>query len=196
MKKQIQNKEFKNLFDGKEVVPKYTSFVINQACEWGSGTHDSIVGFTTLVIKREKPGTTATWKNRHSALYPEGRSDGVRRTHKMFKTIRTELQSITIKDIRAWWDDFVYAKTFRGFRMEVLILRELGKVFGKDTKSGTLRDEKKGIDGYIGRCPVSIKPSTYRKGHKLQGVLVKYRYMKKADRVEIDYDHAKIRQQA
>ena len=58
--------------------------------------------------------------------------------------------------------DLVVLKTFTGLRFQEAILKKVSECLKKDYRSSTAEEESKGIDGYIGDTPVSIKPHTYK----------------------------------
>ncbi|MBI5360277.1 MAG: MjaI family restriction endonuclease [Planctomycetes bacterium] len=59
----------------------------------------------------------------------------------------------------------------------------------KPCRNGKPEDESRGIDGYIGDVPVSIKPETYKTKQALpEQIQVKIIYYAKVDSgIEVDY---------
>jgi NAD/NADP transhydrogenase alpha subunit len=49
-----------------------------------------------------------------------------------------------------------------GLRFQEAILKKAVEIIGADFSLSDFEEESKGIDGYIGNIPVSIKPDTYR----------------------------------
>ena len=64
--------------------------------------------------------------------------------------------------IEKWVKDLVIVKTFIGVRFQEAILHKVSLLLEKDYKLATPEEESRGIDGFIGEVPVSIKPETYR----------------------------------
>ena len=75
--------------------------------------------------------------------------------------IKDNLQHLTKDDVRAWTEDLIIDKTFMGLQIQLDVLRKAS--YGKPYRLATSEEESKGIDGYIGDEPVSIKPNTYKK---------------------------------
>ncbi|HDL16012.1 MAG TPA: MjaI family restriction endonuclease, partial [Euryarchaeota archaeon] len=69
------------------------------------------------------------------------------------------------------------------------ILKKAAEIKGVDYRLSDNTDESKGIDGYIGDIPVSIKPDTYKVKRSLsENIDVKIIYYKKVkDGIEVDY---------
>jgi hypothetical protein len=63
--------------------------------------------------------------------------------------------------IEAWVKDLVIVKTFVGLKFQEAILKRVAVTLGKDYRMSGPDDEAKGIDGFVGEVPVSIKPQTY-----------------------------------
>jgi hypothetical protein len=92
--------------------------------------------------------------------------------------------------IETWVRDLVVVKTFMGLRFHEAILKK-----GAELKGGVAwrladkAEESKGIDGYIGDIPVSVKPDTYKVKPNLQeeiaGKMIYYRKVKNG--LEVDY---------
>jgi hypothetical protein len=64
--------------------------------------------------------------------------------------------------VKKWVRDLVITKTFVGLRCQQAILRKVAQIRNSDCRLSTPEEESRGIDGYIGERPVSIKPATYR----------------------------------
>jgi len=54
----------------------------------------------------------------------------------------------------------VLVKTFIGLKFQEAILKKVASIMGKTYRLTKPEEEAKGIDGFIGDIPVSIKPST------------------------------------
>jgi hypothetical protein len=73
-------------------------------------------------------------------------------------------QVITLIDaemIEAWVRDLVIVKTFVGLKFQEAILKRVASSIGKDYRMANPEEEARGIDGFIGEIPVSIKPYSY-----------------------------------
>ena len=96
----------------------------------------------------------------------------------MIEKFRMVIGQIDADMVRRWVTDLVISKTFTGFRFQEAILRECAARRGAAFRPATVQDEARGIDGYIGTAPISVKPTTYRKmgslGESIPVVIVYY----------------------
>lgn len=91
--------------------------------------------------------------------------------------------------IEQWVSDLVIVKTFAGLRFQEAILRKGAEIMGTDYRLSNPDEESKGIDGYIGDIPVSIKPQTYKAKPSLpEHIPIKILFYQKIDDgIEVDY---------
>ena len=75
--------------------------------------------------------------------------------------IKSNLEHLTKDDVHAWVKDLIIDKTFMGLQVQLEVLKMSSN--GQSYRLATSDEESKGIDGYIGDEPVSIKPNTYKK---------------------------------
>lgn len=75
--------------------------------------------------------------------------------------MKENLNELTKEDVRAWTKDLIINKTHSGLQIQLDVL----KIAAKDQpyRLANVEEEAKGIDGFIGNEPVSIKPNTYKK---------------------------------
>jgi hypothetical protein len=64
--------------------------------------------------------------------------------------------------VTQWVRDLVIVKTFIGLRFQEAVLKKVAQIYQTTYRLGMPEEENKGIDGYIGKQPVSIKPTTYQ----------------------------------
>ncbi len=94
--------------------------------------------------------------------------------------------------VRQWVRDLVIVKTFIGLKFQEAILQKIAEEFGTSYRLSTPEEESKGIDGYVGGYPISLKPITYR--HKnflkeeLRGYVVYYEKLKDGLKVIVPED--------
>ena len=80
----------------------------------------------------------------------------------MIDHLKEALEKIDERLLRSWIEELVLEKTFVGFKFQEAILKKVSTLTGKPYRSATVEEESKGIDGYIGELPVSIKPVSYK----------------------------------
>jgi len=85
--------------------------------------------------------------------------------------------------------DLVIVKTYMGLRFQEAILKKGAALTNEPYRLAEPDEEAKGIDGYIGTTPISIKPATYKLKPALQdGIEVTIIYYEKTKNgLEIDY---------
>jgi hypothetical protein len=188
----IPNKELKEELTGRSAksFPKYTSQLLNQANTWAGGTRPAIVGQMTELLKEFTltQNTYEEWRKWYLRRKPEAIAQATTRIRKMLDNISQAIKLIDDELVRAWVDDLVIVKTFAGLRVQQAILSRLAKLNNATYRVATPAEESKGIDGYIGERPVSIKPSTYKQMSRLSESIkipIVY-YEKNKDGIEVD----------
>jgi hypothetical protein len=76
--------------------------------------------------------------------------------------MRVAFNQIDKKMVHEYLRDLVLFKTYEGFDIQEAILKKLGDMFDSKIHRADAEDESKGIDGYIGDQPVSVKPVSYK----------------------------------
>ncbi len=91
--------------------------------------------------------------------------------------------------VEQWVRDLVIVKTFGGLRFHEAILKKGAEIKRANSRLSEPREESRGIDGFIGDIPVSIKPDTYKvKAALPEHIDIKIVYYKKIDDgIEVDY---------
>lgn len=186
----ISNAEIKRLLSSEAVqFPKYASSIINLANKNAQGTRPKVVGQMTELIKTFPGADIKGWERWYLQKHPEAVKLATEKITDMMANLKDVMNKIDRKMIEDWVKDLVIIKTYIGLKFQEAILRkgaELGKC--KYTKA-TPADESKGIDGYIGETPVSIKPDTYKQAKAL-GETIKAQmiyYKKVSGGIKVDY---------
>lgn len=155
--------------------PKYTTQIMNTANQNSQGTRARVVGQMSELIeefKEEYPdGEYEDWEEFYYSEY-----DGEKRieeaTEKIFEMVvkmREAVMEIDEEMVRRWVEDLVLYKTYTGLgRNEEAIFEKLAAEYDLEYSRSTPSEESKGIDGYLGNQPVSIKPVTYQQKSRLQ----------------------------
>jgi hypothetical protein len=155
--------------------PKYTTQILNTANQNSQGTRPNTVGQLNEIIeeyKKEYPeGDYEDWKEFYFENY-DGEEKIVEATDKVFEMVvkmREAAEEIDREMVNRWVRDLVLYKTYTGLgRNEEAILNKLSEEYNLPYELGTAEDESKGIDGYLGDQPVSVKPITYKQKARLQ----------------------------
>lgn len=80
----------------------------------------------------------------------------------MIQNLKDAIDLIDRQMIRSWIHDLVILKTFAGLKMQTAILTRLSEMLGRPFRTADAKEEARGIDGFIGDVPVSVKPVSYR----------------------------------
>ena len=155
--------------------PKYTTQIMNTANQNSQGTRPATVGQLNEIIEEYKEkypeGNYDDWVNFYFEKY-DGEENIEEATDKVFEMVvkmREATKEIDREMVNRWVKDLVLYKTYTGLgRNEEAILKKLSEEYDLPYTIGTAKDESKGIDGYLGDNPVSIKPHTYKQKNRLQ----------------------------
>jgi hypothetical protein len=145
----------------KEKLPKYFSQIINLLNQNAQATRPNIVGQLSELIQECPHRTFEGWRKWYLTKYPDAIDNATDKIVAKMNDMKQVLQPIDRKIIRKWVEDLVIVKTYAGLRFQEAIIKKLAELEGKDYRLAEPDEESKGIDGYIGEEPVSIKPESY-----------------------------------
>lgn len=173
-----------------EIFPKYTAQIMNLANQNAQGTRPKVVGQMSDLIQ-EFPGKTLDeWKARYQTQVPNGIEDAANKIYDMLQKLKEAIVLVDRDLIKRWVKDLVLTKTFVGLRYQESILIRVAAAKGTSYRLSNPAEEARGIDGYVGSTPVSIKPDTY----KAQGALPEtieatiIYYNKVDDGIEVNFE--------
>ncbi len=146
--------------------PKYTSQLINWANQNAQGTRPVVVGQMSELFPEFMASTSditiAAWKEWYLERYPDAFDKATQKIYSQVQNLREAIQYIDEDMVRHWVMDLVIDKTFNGLYVQKAILAALAQKSGKSYRLATPVEESKGIDGFVGNIPYSIKPDTYK----------------------------------
>lgn len=159
----IKNKELiEELIGDAKEFPRYTTQIINLANQNAQGTRPKVVGQLSELIQECPDKTYEGWKTWYLKKYPEAISDAVEKINDMVGKLKEAIGLIDKKMTKNWVEDLVLEKTFIGMRFQEAILKKVAKLKNTAYRLSEPFEESRGIDGYIGNTPVSIKPRSYK----------------------------------
>lgn len=169
--------------------PKYAAPLINLANQYAQGTRPKIVGQMSELIQEFEGKTLAQWEKWYLEKKPDAIRNATERILEMLKNLRNTINKIDRPLVEEWVKDLVVVKTFLGLRFQEAILRKGAEIKKTNYRLSEPEEEAKGIDGYIGEIPVSIKPYTYESKAALpEQIAIKIIFYKKVDDgIEVDY---------
>ncbi len=163
MKIKIKNEELiKELIGEVKNFPRYTTQLINLANQNSQGTRPKIVGQLSELIQECPSKTYGGWEKWYLKKYPDAIENATEKIDLMIKNLREAIKLIDKPMIRSWAEDLVLEKTFIGLRFQEAILKKVAKIKNTTYRLSKSEEESRGIDGFIGKIPVSIKPMSYK----------------------------------
>lgn len=185
-----KNEIAKDIVETPESFPKYTTQLMNLANQNIKGTRPEVVGQMTELIQ-EFPGKSfPEWVAWYQSKEPEAIGKATKKVCYSIDLLRDALALIDENMVRRWVIDLVLTKTYAGLHYQESILRLIARRKNLEYKRSTPEEESKGIDGYIGAIPVSIKPTSYKyKAALPERIGCKIIYYEKRDKdIEVEYD--------
>lgn len=178
----IKNSEIKELLGSEPVeFPKYSTQIINLANQNAQGTRPAVVGQMSELIQEFTGKSIKEWEDWYLQRYPDAIDKATTKISEIVENFRSVIKEIDRDMIKQWVKDLVIIKTFIGLRFQEAILSKTAKLLRTSYRLSRPLEESKGIDGFIGDIPVSIKPETYKSKKSLQEKIgAKFIYYSKA----------------
>ena len=169
--------------------PKYVAPLINLANNYAQGTRPKVVGQMSELIQEFQGETLREWEEWYLKIKPDAIREATEKILLKLKELKNALNKIDRATVEQWVRDLVIVKTFAGLRFQEAILKKGAEIKGVEYRLAEPDEESKGIDGYIGDIPVSIKPHTYEIKTALpEHIETKIAYYRKIDDgIEVDY---------
>lgn len=146
--------------------PKYTSQLINWANQNAQGTRPVVVGQLSELFPEFMSLcddiTIENWEEWYTEKYPDALDKATDKIYAQIQNLQSAIQLIDKTMVKKWVEDLVINKTFNGLYVQRVILAELAKIQQKTFRMATPDEESKGIDGFVGDIPYSVKPETYK----------------------------------
>lgn len=190
MKVKIRSEEIRRYLDIETPdFPKYVAPLINLANQYAQGTRPRVVGQMSDLIQHFTGKTLAEWEKWYLEQKPQAIRTATEKILSMLKNLKNAIEKIDQNIVELWVRDLIIVKTFAGLRFQEAILRKIAETKNVGYRLSVPEEEAKGIDGYIGNIPVSLKPHTYKLKpalpERIETKIILYR--KIDDGVEVDY---------
>jgi len=190
MKIKISIEEIRKYLDIEMLeFPKYVAPLINLANQYAQGTRPRVVGQMSELIQEFEGKTLPEWEEWYLKKKPEAIKNATEKILQKLKELKNSLNKIDRAIVEQWVKDLVIVKTFAGLRFQEAILKKGAEIKGTTYRFAEPNEKSKGIDGYIGDAPVSIKPHTYEAKASLpEHIDIKIIFYRKIDGgIEVDY---------
>lgn len=102
------------------------------------------------------------WKEWYQRLHPNGIQKATDKVLAMIEKFKNAMANIDREMVERWVEDLTLIKTFVGLRFQEAILNKLAEVRKTNYRLAEPKEESKGIDGFVGNKPISIKPTSYK----------------------------------
>ncbi|MFP3206679.1 MAG: MjaI family restriction endonuclease [Hydrogenobaculum sp.] len=190
MKVKITTEEIRRYLDIETPeFPKYVAPLINLANRYAQGTRPKVVGQMSELIQEFEGRTLSEWEKWYLNKKPEAIRSATEKILLKVEELKNALNKIDQTTVEQWVRDLVIVKTFVGLLFQEAILKKVAEIKGTNYRLSQPNEEAKGIDGYIGDIPISIKPHTYKAKALSEHIDAKIIYYKKIDSgIEIDYE--------
>lgn len=168
--------------------PKYSTQILNLANSNAQGTRPAVVGQMSDLIQEFSGKSIKEWEKWYLERHPDAIEKATEKITEMVENFKVVINQIDKEMISNWVKDLVIIKTFMGLKFQEAILSKVANIFNTTYRLSPPEDESKGIDGYIGDLPISIKPVTYKLKKSLnEKINIKFIYYEKVkDGLKID----------
>lgn len=170
--------------------PKFSTQIINLVNGNAQGTRPNVVGQMSDLIQEFDGNSLQEWKKWYLDRYPDAVISATDKIYKKFLEMKKSMDAINRSMIKKWVEDLIFTKTYCGLKFQNAIIQYIAYNVGEKGRVANAKEERKGIDGYIGDIPVQIKPITYKNETRLFeniNVPIIY-YDKKKDGINIEFD--------
>jgi hypothetical protein len=168
--------------------PKYTTQIINLANQNSQGTRPKVVGQLSELIQQCPHKEYSKWKEWYLQQQPNAIADATHKVYAMVEELKKAINLIDENMVKKWVEDLVIDKTFIGLKFQEAILKRVAKIKNASYRLSNPKEESKGIDGFIGNIPISIKPTTYKTknmlNERIEAKIIFYE--KKKDGINVD----------
>lgn len=189
-KTKISNSELQSTLSGKTYnFPKYTTQIMNLANSNAQGTRPKVVGQMSDLIQEFTGNNMNEWEKWYLAKHPDAINNATSKIWNMIQEFQKVIGSIDENMIKEWVEELVIVKTYSGLKFQDAILKRVAEETKSTYRLANPEEESKGIDGFINKTAVSIKPITY-KTKNLSEIIEEpiIFYDKKKDGISIEYN--------
>lgn len=192
MKLKLKNAAIQEILSGRPLntYPKYATQILVLANQNAQSTRPKMVGQMSDLIQEFKGASLKEWESWYLERYPDAIDNATDKLLPMVRALEASSHAIDRTVVRKWVEEFLIDKTFAGLKFQEAILKRVAETKNESYRLSKPEEESKGIDGYIGDIPVSIKPSTYKTMKGLSEVIeadIIY-YEKKKTGISIEFD--------
>ncbi len=142
--------------------PKYTTQLMNLANRNSQATRPKHVGQLSELIQQFDGQDYDDWVTWYTDRHPQAIDAATRKIYQMVLKMKRAMERIDEEMIRKWAQNLILTKTYVGLQFQKSILMQIAKRKNQTFRLAVPSEEAKGIDGFIGSTPVSVKPFSYQ----------------------------------
>lgn len=142
-------------------LPQYTSQLINLANQNSQGTRPKVVGQMSDLVMQFEGKSVVEWEKWYLENHAGKIDVATDKIWGMIEKLKSAIHLIDRDMVNKWVKDLILVKTFVGLRFQEAILAEVANRLGTTYRLAEPDEESKGVDGFVGNAPVSIKPKSY-----------------------------------
>ena len=159
----ITRKQLQKVADYKpKQFPKYSASIINLLNRWARGTASQVVGQMSDLAQECPYKDYDKWRAWYLEKHPDAIDKATKLIMAKLKEVAKAFEDIDEDIVKLWVEDLVIDKSFWGLKIQEAIILELEKITGEKCRLANKQEESKGIDGFVGKVPIQIKPSSYK----------------------------------
>ncbi len=183
----ITKKDLMKVADYKpKPFPKYMASIINLLNRWARGTASEVVGQMSDLAQQCPHKDYNKWREWYLQKHPKSIDNATKLIMSKLKDVAKTFENIDEKIVRIWVEDLVIDKSFWGLKIQEAILIKLEQMRGEKCRLATKEEESEGIDGFVGKIPIQIKPTSYKtasnvKTEKLRAKTIYYEKTRDGD---------------
>lgn len=151
-----------DIVGAKITFPKYTTQLMNIANRNSQATRPRHVGQLSELIQQFDGDDYDDWVAWYTERRPQAIAAASQKIYQMVVKMRRAMDRIDEAMVKKWTRDLILTKTYIGLRFQKSILKQIAARKNTTFRLATPGEEARGIDGFIGSTPVSVKPYSYQ----------------------------------
>ena len=150
--------------------PIYLYGFMNKAAEMCGSTRPNKIGKLHILYRQRKYRSLNEWIKCYNKLYPKAVKNTINSIYAVFEEVGFDKKNKR-KDkrhIKNFVENLIFNQTYTGLKIQEVILIKIAQLTKENYRWSNAKEDSSGVDGHIGRIPVSIKPKSC-KGKKKAG---------------------------
>lgn len=153
----------KNILKKQKIkYPRYWYGFINKAADMCGATRSNKIGKLHVLYGQRKYRSLNEWIKYHKKRYPNAIKNTVNAIYAVLDEIGLDKKNKQKykKYIRKFAENLIFNQTYAGLKIQEAILIKISQLTKENYRWTGAKEDSSGVDGFIGRIPVSIKPKS------------------------------------